>query len=77
MATSSPNKTYSNLPIPLGLRQLKRIEELRDGKDPSFQIDLTGLIAVQTGQFERLQNTSLSVTVPRSHWIDHVAARRA
>jgi len=71
--TSSPNpyERPLHLAVPLDIRQIKHIEELRDGKDLFFKITLTGLVMFDSnGEFERLQDTDLHLTVPRSHWID-------
>lgn len=75
MAEESSQQSFYrqfDLPMPISVSQLKRIEELRDGKDPSFRVELNGLVAIPDGRFERLQNGSLDLKVPRSHWIDHV-----
>lgn len=80
MAEMSSLQAYEHqfeLPVAIDTSRLKRIEELRGGKDPSLQFNLTGLIAMQDGRFERIQNASLALTIPRSHWIDHVLNRLA
>jgi hypothetical protein len=58
--------------VPLGIRQAKRIEDLRDGKDPRFRISLSGLVHVHNKGFELLRESAIEIIVPRSHWIDHV-----
>jgi hypothetical protein len=71
--TSSPNpyERPLHLAVPLDIRQVKHIGELRDGKDLFFKITLTGLVMFDSnGGFERLQDTDLQLAVPRSHWID-------
>lgn len=73
MSSANAYERQFDVPVPLTLQKLKRLEDLRAGKDPTLKIELTGLVAIaETGQFERLQNASLSVAVPRSHWIDRV-----
>ena len=60
-----------NVFVPLDIRQIKHIEELRDGKDLLLKFTFTGLVAIEGGsEFERLQDISLQLQVPRSHWID-------
>jgi len=60
-----------NVVVPLDIRQIKHIEELRDGKDLLLKFTLTGLVALEgNSEFERLQDISLQLQVPRSHWID-------
>jgi len=60
-----------DLLVRLDPRQIKHIEEVRDGKDPIFRIHLTGLVAVQpSNEFEQLREIILQFHVPRSHWID-------
>jgi len=58
--------------VPIRLHEAKRIEDLRDGKDPHFQISLSGLVHIRNKGFELLRDAAINVTVPRSHWIDHV-----
>ena len=41
--------------VPLGIREAKRIEDLRDGKDPRFRISLSGLAQVHNKGFELLR----------------------
>lgn len=65
-----------SLNIPLNIRQIKRMEELRDGKDPFFNVTLTALIFIgPTNEFEQLRDLTLQLQVPRSHWIDNVLSR--
>lgn len=60
-----------NLNVPLTLTQIKHIEDLRNGNNLVLRIELTGLVALkQTHEFERLQDVSLLLSVPRSHWVD-------
>ena len=71
--TSGPNSYERSLSVevPLDIRQIKHIEELRDGKDLVLRITLTGLVAFDVNnEFERLQEQTLHLHVPRSHWID-------
>ena len=72
--TSSPNPHERTLflAVPLDMRRVKHIEELRNGKDLFFKITLTGLVVDSNSEFERLQDIGLQLTVPRSHWIDRV-----
>jgi hypothetical protein len=77
MAMQSGPQAYDqrlDLKAPLTLGQIKRIEELRDGKNPCFRITLTALVMLHTTprDFERASDAQLYVTVPRSHWIDQV-----
>jgi hypothetical protein len=58
--------------VPLGIREAKRIEDLRDGKDPRFRISLSGLAHVHNKGFELLRESAIDIIIPRSHWIDHV-----
>jgi hypothetical protein len=58
--------------VPLGIRETKRIEDLRDGKNPFFRISLSGLVHVHNKGFELLRESAIDIIVPRSHWIDHV-----
>jgi hypothetical protein len=52
-------------------RQIKHIEDVRDGKDPFFAVQVKGLVLIQPGnEFEALQEITLQLSVPRSHWID-------
>ena len=67
----NPYDRTVNLSVPLTLTQIKHIEELRSGSNLLLRIILSGLVALkQTNEFERLQDMTLQVTVPRSHWID-------
>jgi hypothetical protein len=60
-----------NLSVPLTLTQIKHIEDVRSGNNLLLRIVLSGLVALkQANEFERLQDITLQVTVPRSHWID-------
>ncbi len=77
MAMQSGPQVYDqrlDLKAPLTLGQIKRIEELRDGKNPCFRITLTALVMLHTTprDFERASDAQLYITVPRSHWIDQV-----
>lgn len=59
------------LTVPLTLTQIKHIEDVRNGNDLRLKLILSGLVAVkQLNEFERLQDMSLDISVPRSHWID-------
>jgi hypothetical protein len=61
------------LAVPLTLTQIKHIEDVRNGNDLRFRLTLSGLVALkQLNEFERLQDMSLDISVPRSHWIDMV-----
>lgn len=67
----NPYDRTVNLSVPLTLKQIKHIEDIRDGNNLLLRITLSGLVVLkQTTEFERLQDMSLQVTVPRSHWID-------
>jgi hypothetical protein len=67
----NPYDRTVNLSVPLTLRQIKHIEDIRDGNNLLLRITLSGLVALkQTNEFERLQDMSLQVPIPRSHWID-------
>jgi hypothetical protein len=71
--TSDANSREHHLQVdvPLDIRQIKRIEELRDGKDLILRLILSGLVALQgSGEFVRLQEIALQLQVPRSYWID-------
>lgn len=74
MAEDSMPNPYDrpmNVSVPLTLPQIKHIEDLRSGNNLLLRIVLSGLVALkQTSEFERLQDVTLQVTVPRSHWID-------
>lgn len=70
---SMPNvyERLVNLNVPLTVTQIKHIEDLRNGSDLRLRVTLSGLIYLkQMNEFERLQEMSLDVSVPRSHWID-------
>jgi hypothetical protein len=70
-STPNPYDRTVNLSVPLTLTQIKHIEDIRDGNNLLLRITLSGLVALkQTNEFERLQDMSLQITVPRSHWID-------
>ena len=59
------------LTVPLTLAQIKHIEDVRSGNDLRLKLTLSGLVALkQLNEFERLQDMSLDISVPRSHWID-------
>jgi hypothetical protein len=59
------------LVVPLTLTQIKHIEDVRSGNDLRLKLTLSGLVALkQLNEFERLQDMSLDISVPRSHWID-------
>ena len=59
------------LSVPLTLAQIKHIEDIRNGNDLRLRLTLSGLVALkQLNEFERLQDMSLDISVPRSHWID-------
>lgn len=79
LAETSNTNSYErqlSVSVPLNIRQVKRIEELRDGQNPVFNLTLTGLAALQpSNEFEHLRDIMLQVQVPRSHWIDHVLNR--
>jgi hypothetical protein len=67
----NPYDRTVNLSVPLTLTQIKHIEDIRDGNNQLLRITLSGLVALkQTNEFERLQDMSLQVPIPRSHWID-------
>jgi len=60
-----------NLSVPLSLAQIKHIEDVRCGQNLLLRATLSGLVGFkQTNEFERLQDMTLQVAVPRSHWID-------
>jgi hypothetical protein len=70
-STPNPYDRTVNLNMPLTLTQIKHIEDIRDGNNLLLRITLSGLVALnQTNEFERLQDMSLQVLIPRSHWID-------
>ena len=79
LAETSNTNSYErqlNLNVPLNIRQVKHIEELRDGKNPVFTVTLTALVALQpSNEFEQLRDLTLQLHVPRSHWIDHALNR--
>lgn len=79
LAETSNNNSYERqlgVNVPLTLRQVKHIEELRDGKNPFFNLTFTGLVAIQPSyEFEQLRELTLQLHVPRSHWIDNVLNR--
>jgi hypothetical protein len=71
VSSPQPYDRLVNMMVPLDPRQIKHIEEVRDGKNPIFSIHLTGLVAVQpNNEFEQLRDIVLQLQVPRSHWID-------
>jgi hypothetical protein len=72
--TSSPQvyERQMQIDILLSIRQAKRIEDVRDGKDPHFRIWLTALMFVDNKGFERVGESAIDLRIPRSHWIDHV-----
>jgi hypothetical protein len=76
LAETSSTNTFErqlSLNVPLSIGQVKRIEELRDGKNAVLNVTLTGLAAIQsTGEFELLRDLMLQLQVPRSHWVDNV-----
>lgn len=79
LAETSNTNSYERqlaVNVPLSVRQIKHIEELRDGKNPAFNVTLTGLIVLQpSNEFEQLRDLMLQLHVPRSHWIDNVLNR--
>ncbi len=74
MAEESSPQPYDravNVAVPLTLTQIRHLEELRGGGNLLLRFALSGLVALNPGiEFERLQDSSLQVYVPRSHWID-------
>jgi hypothetical protein len=61
------------LKAPLSVAQIKRIEEVRDGKDPQFSIVLSAVVVLHdNNEFQKLNDIQLYLDIPRSHWIDHV-----
>lgn len=75
LAETSNTNSYErqvSVSVPLSIRQIRHIEELRDGKNPIFNLHLSGLVALHpSAEFEQLQEIMLQLHVPRSHWIDH------
>lgn len=60
-----------SLNVPLTLAQIKHIEDVRNGDNLLLRVTLSGLVALrQSNEFERLQEMTLQVSIPRSHWID-------
>jgi hypothetical protein len=74
IAEESTTNAYErpvNIAVPLTLTQIKHIEDLRSGNNLLLRIVLSGVVALkQPNEFERLQDITLQVEVPRSHWID-------
>jgi hypothetical protein len=70
---STPNlyERQVALNVPLTMSQIKRIEDLRNGSDLRLRVTLSGLVYLkQSNEFERLQEMSLDVAVPQSHWVN-------
>src|SRR6266496_156797 len=70
-SNQSPYDRLVNLSVPLTLAQIKHIEDIRSGNNLVLKIVLSGLVSIKLiYEFEKLQDMTLQVTVPRSHWID-------
>lgn len=71
-SSGSHDRTLS-MEVPLDVRQIKRIEELRDGNSLALKVSLTGLAVLDSSSdFRLLDEVSLQVSVPKSHWIEEV-----
>jgi hypothetical protein len=73
---ANPQPYERDFPIRVELSPLivQRIEELRSGKDPQFELELKALVSLGAGgNFDKVRAQSrLAFAVPRSTWTDRV-----
>ncbi|MGA2110609.1 MAG: hypothetical protein ABSG98_00495 [Anaerolineales bacterium] len=73
----NPLQSQMLLRLPLTQQQLARVEEARGGKDLELTLYLQAMIVIKSegdGIFKDIDYASgrCSLSIPRSHWVDHI-----
>ena len=72
----SINQAYEHhisIDVALGIREAKRVEDIRNGNNPHIRIRLIALVFIaEKDEFQCTSEASLDLIIPRSHWIDNV-----